>query len=141
MCPVDDFPLSETSIFPDNFCKRKLMELECYCSGKSGGCQWKGPLKNLKVGGMLCFVFKILGKVTHVLQLIFLSLNQIAAWQRRLQISARWWVLQLFEIDKKTSQRFNLRTFVRRVSVTILTLLTKALSTKHRGVLLSISGS
>ena len=70
MCPVDDTSLSETPIFPDNFCKRNLMELECYCSGKNGGCQWTGPLKDLKVGGTYRFVFKISGKVTHVLQVI-----------------------------------------------------------------------
>ena len=66
-------------------------------------------------------------------------------------------VKQLPEIDKNTSQRFDLRAFVRRVSNTrvshtnsgelvilvlvILTLLTKALRSKRREVFLSILGS
>ena len=58
--------------------------------------------------------------------------NQVAAWER-LQRSARWWwVLRLPEIGKGASQRFDLRSFFRRVG----NLLTKALMLKHREVFL-----
>ena len=47
-------------------------------------------------------------------------------------------IQQLPKIDKNTSQCFDLRAFVRRV---ILTLLTKALRSKRRDVFLSILSS
>ena len=51
MCSVDSTVLSKKKIFPDRFCNRELMALECFCSRKNEGCCWKGAFEFLKVGG------------------------------------------------------------------------------------------
>ena len=50
MCPVDSTVLSKEKTFPDRFCNRNLMALECFCSGKAEGCCWKGAFEFLEVG-------------------------------------------------------------------------------------------
>eukprot|EP00117_Sycon_ciliatum_P044375 scpid79394/ scgid32025/ TNF receptor-associated factor 5 len=45
-CPVDRETVQET--FPDNHCKREVLSLEVYCDSCSHGCEWRGPLRDLK---------------------------------------------------------------------------------------------
>ena len=49
ICPIDKEEINPDSIFPDNACRREILNLEVYCNFTASGCQWVGPLKNLEV--------------------------------------------------------------------------------------------
>ena len=49
ICPLDQEEIKADSIFPDNACRREILNLEVYCPFVSGGCDWKGQLKILEV--------------------------------------------------------------------------------------------
>ena len=49
ICPLDQEEINPDSIFPDNACRREILNLEVYCSFMTSGCEWIGPLKNLEV--------------------------------------------------------------------------------------------
>ncbi|XP_022792754.1 TNF receptor-associated factor 6-like [Stylophora pistillata] len=47
-CPLDNEPLSEAELYPDNFAKREVMNLKVFCRMKQRGCAWKGELGKLQ---------------------------------------------------------------------------------------------
>ena len=49
ICPIDKEEINPDSIFPDNACRREILNLEVYCTFMASGCEWVGPLKNLEV--------------------------------------------------------------------------------------------
>jgi hypothetical protein len=49
ICPLDQEEINPDSIFPDNACRREILNLEVYCSFMTSGCEWIGALKNLEV--------------------------------------------------------------------------------------------
>ena len=49
ICPLDKEEINPDSIFPDNACRREILNLEVYCTFMTSGCEWVGPLKNLEV--------------------------------------------------------------------------------------------
>ena len=49
ICPLDKEDINADSIFPDNACRREILNLEVYCPFVSGGCEWIGQLKKLEV--------------------------------------------------------------------------------------------
>ena len=49
ICPIDKEEIHQDSIFPDNACRREILNLNVYCNFSASGCEWVGPLKNLEV--------------------------------------------------------------------------------------------
>ena len=49
ICPIDKEEIHPDSIFPDNACRREILNLDVYCKFAGSGCEWVGPLKNLEV--------------------------------------------------------------------------------------------
>ena len=49
ICPIDKEEIHQDSIFPDNACRREILNLDVYCKFAGSGCEWVGPLKNLEV--------------------------------------------------------------------------------------------
>lgn len=37
--------------FPDNACRREILNLDVYCTNAANGCSWVGKLKQLDVSG------------------------------------------------------------------------------------------
>lgn len=56
-CPVDNVPLGEGLLFPDNFAKREILGLHVHCPNKKEGCEVKVVLKQLQVTGRSTVVF------------------------------------------------------------------------------------
>ena len=50
-CPVDAEPLQRHEVFKDKSAQKELLALECFCSNKARGCQWRGPLAKLQNHG------------------------------------------------------------------------------------------
>lgn len=50
ICPLDKEEISQEGIFPDNACRREILNLEVACNYAKGGCPWVGHLKELEVG-------------------------------------------------------------------------------------------
>ena len=48
-CPLDKEEISQEGIFPDNACRREILNLEVSCNFMNGGCSWIGHLKSLDV--------------------------------------------------------------------------------------------
>ncbi len=49
LCPLDREGISSDGIFPDNACRREILNLEVNCNFITGGCPWVGHLKELEV--------------------------------------------------------------------------------------------
>lgn len=47
-CPLDKEEISQEGIFPDNACRREILNLAVHCNYKAGGCPWAGRLKELE---------------------------------------------------------------------------------------------
>lgn len=56
VCPLDKEEISQEGIFPDNACRREILNLEVGCNFVAGGCTWVGRLKDVEVrrGGASC---------------------------------------------------------------------------------------
>lgn len=62
-CPEDNTTLSLQQIFRDAFCNREILELECFCTNQTLGCNWTGPLRTLQVKfriRIICVPFQLL---------------------------------------------------------------------------------
>lgn len=46
-CPMDNEILNKDEVFPDNFCKREILNLTVLCKNRVNGCSWKGQLREL----------------------------------------------------------------------------------------------
>ncbi|XP_020913585.1 TNF receptor-associated factor 6 isoform X2 [Exaiptasia diaphana] len=58
-CPVDNVPLSESGLYPDNFAKREMGMFTVWCRyHKERGCPWKGTLNELESHHKECPKFK-----------------------------------------------------------------------------------
>lgn len=58
-CPVDNQPLEEKQVFPDNFAKREILQLNVKCPNHPAGCDQLVVLKHLQVsffGGLDWFL-------------------------------------------------------------------------------------
>lgn len=50
ICPLDKEEITREGIFPDNACRKEILNLDVYCNYVAGGCTWMGQLKDLDVG-------------------------------------------------------------------------------------------
>ena len=48
-CPIDNMPITESQLFPDNFAKREILGLSVKCPNSKEGCQVIETLKNIQV--------------------------------------------------------------------------------------------
>ncbi|GFR70022.1 TNF receptor-associated factor 6 protein [Elysia marginata] len=49
-CPIDNEPLTEADIYPDNYAKREILNCTIKCPNREAGCEKVFPLCELKVG-------------------------------------------------------------------------------------------
>ena len=49
-CPECHEVVSKENVFNDNAALREILNLWCYCSGKTRGCHWEGEIRALQVG-------------------------------------------------------------------------------------------
>jgi hypothetical protein len=61
LCPLDKEPISRESIFPDNACRREILNLDVLCG--SSGCQWAGKLSDLEAHAAECEFSEVQCKV------------------------------------------------------------------------------
>jgi len=54
ICPLDQEPITQDGIFPDNACRREILYLEVYCDYMTGGCSWIGALKDQDSHSEIC---------------------------------------------------------------------------------------
>lgn len=47
-CPIDNMPITESQLFPDNFAKREILGLSVKCPNSKEGCQVIETLKNIQ---------------------------------------------------------------------------------------------
>ncbi|XP_061178678.1 TNF receptor-associated factor 6-like isoform X2 [Saccostrea echinata] len=47
-CPIDNMPITESQLFPDNFAKREILGLSVKCPNSKEGCQVIETLKNVQ---------------------------------------------------------------------------------------------
>ncbi|XP_062597715.1 TNF receptor-associated factor 6-like isoform X2 [Saccostrea cucullata] len=47
-CPIDNMPITESQLFPDNFAKREILSLSVKCPNNKEGCQVIETLKNVQ---------------------------------------------------------------------------------------------
>lgn len=48
ICPLDKEEITQEGIFPDNACRREILNLEVGCNYMAGGCSWVGRLKDVE---------------------------------------------------------------------------------------------
>ena len=70
ICPLDKEVISQEGIFPDNACRREILNLEVNCNFVAGGCPWAGHLKDLEASHAFYTNFLIMlltcnGKIPH----------------------------------------------------------------------------